>query len=292
MNNIKNIFISPTETRLRAGWRILIQSTILGILLICFLSPFVLNLDLFFTGEGLLLSQVAEFFAVGISVILARRFLDKKSFSSLGLKLNRFAISDLGAGLGIALVMVGLIFLIEHSMGWLTFTGFAWEYDSITRVISQTMLYFAGFILVGINEELLIRGYQLQNIASASNLSWGVFVSSIIFSVLHFTNPHANWLSAIGITLAGIFLALGYIRTKQLWLSIGLHIGWNFFEGVVFGFPVSGSETYNLIIPSVNGPELWTGGLFGPEAGLVLVPALLFGSVLILIYTKKRGGWL
>jgi len=292
VNNIRNIFISPTGSRLRAGWRILIQSTILGILLICFLSPFVLNLDFFFTGEGLLFSQVAELFAVVISVVFARRFLDRKSFVSLGFKLERFALYDLVAGLGIAVVMIGLIFLIEHSMGWLTFTKFAWEHDSISRVISQTMLYLAGFILVGINEELLSRGYQLQNIASASNLFWGVMVSSIIFSVLHFANPHANWLSVIGITLAGIFLALGYIRTKQLWLSIGLHIGWNFFEGVVFGFPVSGSETYNLIIPSINGPELWTGGKFGPEAGLVLLPALLFGSVLILIYTKRRQGWL
>jgi len=292
VNNIRTIFISSTETRLRAGWRILIQSTILGILLICFLSPFIFNLEFFFTGEGLLLSQVAELFAVGISVFFARRFLDKRSITSLGVKVDRFLLFDLGAGFGIALVMIGFIFLMELSMGWLTFNGFAWENDSITRVITQTLLYLAGFILVGWNEELLSRGYHLQNIASGLNLYWGVFVSAIVFSILHFGNPHATWVSAIGITLAGIFLALGYIRTQQLWLSIGLHIGWNFFEGVVFGFPVSGTETYNLIVSSVKGPELWTGGLFGPEAGIVLVPALGLGSVLILIYTKNRVGWL
>jgi hypothetical protein len=115
-----------------------------------------------------------------------------------------------------------------------------------------------------------------------------VVISSAIFGGLHLGNPNAIWVGAAGIFLAGVFLAYGYLRTRQLWLPIGLHIGWNFFEGVVFGFPVSGSESYALIRTSVDGPMLWTGGLFGPEAGLVVIPALLLGAVMVYAYTRNR----
>jgi len=66
-----------------------------------------------------------------------------------------------------------------------------------------------------------------------------------------------------------------------------LHIGWNFFEGTVFGFPVSGVNPYALLHLRVSGPELWTGGQFGPEAGLLVLPALLIGSVLVYLYARK-----
>jgi hypothetical protein len=136
--------------------------------------------------------------------------------------------------------------------------------------------------------ELLSRGYHLQTIASGFNLFWGVILSSAIFGLLHLSNPGATWVSTTGIFLAGLFLAYGYLRTGQLWLSIGLHIGWNFFEGVVFGFPVSGLDIYPLTHIQVHGPELWTGGAFGPEAGLVILPALLIGASLIFLYTRNR----
>ena len=109
-----------------------------------------------------------------------------------------------------------------------------------------------------------------------------------VFGILHLGNPNATWISAAGIFLAGIFLAYGYTSTKQLWLPIGLHIGWNFFEGVVFGFPVSGLDMFTLTRITVSGPELVTGGAFGPEAGLILLPALALGFSLIYWYTKEK----
>jgi hypothetical protein len=92
----------------------------------------------------------------------------------------------------------------------------------------------------------------------------------------------------VGIFLAGIFLGYGYVRTRQLWLPIGLHLGWNFCEGVVFGFPVSGLDIYALTRIEVTGPELWTGGAFGPEAGLIILPALIVGAGLIYWVTRNR----
>ena len=103
-----------------------------------------------------------------------------------------------------------------------------------------------------------------------------MLLSSLWFGIAHLGNPNtdAKVFVAVGIFLAGVFLAYGYLSTKQLWLPIGLHIGWNFFEGVGFGFPVSGLDIYHLTRITVSGPELWTGGAFGPEAGLVLLPGI------------------
>ncbi len=176
----------------------------------------------------------------------------------------------------------------RSSLGWVTFEGFAWEYDTPGTVLASTLLFSVIFMLVGWNEELLSRGYHLQTIASGLNLFWAVILSSAFFGLLHLDNPNATWVSTAGIFFAGLFQAYGYIRTKQLWLPIGLHIGWNFFEGVVFGFPVSGLDIYALTRIQVTGPVLWTGGAFGPEAGLIVLPSLIVGCVLIYWFTKNR----
>ena len=237
----------------------------------------------------LLVLQIIQSLAFILSVYLARRFLDKRSFESLGLKLNKQAFISILAGIGITFVQMSFIYFLMLGLGWLTFEGFAWRTDSITHTIRQTTLFLIFFILTGWSEEILSRGYHLQTVASGLNLFWGVLLSSVIFGALHFYNPDATLVSTFGIFIAGLFFAYAYILTKQLWLPIGLHIGWNFFEGVVFGFPVSGLDIYALTRIEVTGPELWTGGAFGPEAGLIVLPSLIVGGILIYLYTKNRN---
>jgi len=103
------------------------------------------------------------------------------------------------------------------------------------------------------------------------------------------SNPHASWVAAVGILFAGLFLALGYLRTGQLWLSIGLHIGLELFEGSSSASRVSGTASYPLLRIQVSGPPLWTGAAFGPEAGLIVMPAILFGALLILLYSRRHS---
>jgi hypothetical protein len=88
----------------------------------------------------------------------------------------------------------------------------------------------------------------------------------------------------LGIFAAGLLLCFCTMQTGSLWLSIGLHIGWNIFEGVVFGFPTSGVIIPAMLRIHVNGPPLWTGGAFGPEAGLLILPVLLIVAGLVWIY--------
>jgi membrane protease YdiL (CAAX protease family) len=283
---LERIFISPDAPRLRAGWRLLIQTILFFLFGIIIVAVAVaLGLDI----GSLIFGNVLNFIATTASVYIARRWLDKMSFESLGLKLSQQALVDVLVGIGITVVQMGLIFVAMLGLGWLRFEGFAWEFDPINTVITGVLTFLIGFIFVGWNEELLSRGYHLQTIASGINLFWGVIISSAVFGLLHLANPSASWVSTAGIFFAGIFLAYGYIRTKQLWLPIGLHIGWNFCEGVVFGFPVSGLDVYALTRIEVTGPEIWTGGPFGPEAGLIVLPALVLGAVLIYLYTANRN---
>jgi len=282
------IFLTPDEPRLRAGWRLLAQTFAMFVLAIP-LSPLVL-LAFLLTGTiwELAIGQISELILVTVTVFLARRFLDRRSIASLGLRWDISAAKDVLAGIGITFLMMALIFGIMSSAGWLTFNGFAWQTEPLPQVLGRVTLFLAIFVLVGWNEELLSRGYHLQTIASGTNIFWGVTLSSAVFGVLHIGNPGATWVSTLGIFLAGLFLAYGYLRTGQLWLSVGLHIGWNFFEGVGFGFPVSGLDVYPLARILVHGPALWTGGAFGPEAGLVILPALFIGTGLVFLYTRKH----
>ena len=284
---LQNVFLSPDQTRLRAGWRLLIQTLLMFVFGLIFgaIAALLGLLDGSLNSIG---AQILNFLIVTSSVYVARRWLDNQSFESLGLRLDRHTLLDLLTGIGITFLQMGFIYLLMRGLGWLTFEGFAWEFDPANVVITNVLTFFILFVFVGWNEELLSRGYHLQTIASGTNLFWGVVLSSAIFGLLHLGNPNATWVSAAGIFFAGVFLAYGYIRTKQLWLPIGLHIGWNFFEGVGFGFPVSGLDIYALTRITVHGPELWTGGAFGPEAGLIVLPALALGALLIYLYTLRR----
>jgi len=283
---INNIFISPTESRLRAGWRILLQTILLGVFFCIVAFP----VGWFGPGKSqtwvLFFFSLAECFAITVSIIYARRFFDKRSFISLGLTLNKVLLADFLAGMVISFIMMGSIFLLALVFKWITLDGFAWTTDGVITATGQTFIWLLIFIFIGWQEELLSRGYHLQNISEGINLVWGVILSSLAFSIFHLLNPGASTNSVMGIFLAGLFLSLAYVMTRHLWLPISLHIGWNFFEGVVFGFPVSGLKPYPLMKLQVTGPSIWVGGDFGPEAGLILIPALLLGGLSVFFYSK------
>ena len=103
--------------------------------------------------------------------------------------------------------------------------------------------------------------------------------------------PTPRLISSLNIALAGLFLGLGFILTGELAIPIGLHITWNFFQGNVFGFPVSGTEAGATVIAiNQGGPPLWTGGNFGPEAGLIGIVAMVIGALLTVWWVRREEG--
>jgi hypothetical protein len=158
------------------------------------------------------------------------------------------------------------------------------------------------FLAVGIQEELFSRGYQLKNLAEGFNgktitpdiaILLATILSSIVFGALHILNPNSTYFSTLNIILAGIFLlAMGFILTGELSIPIGVHITWNFAMGNVYGFPVSGINFRGATFIAIEqqGPELWTGGAFGPEGGLLGVMAILLGGFLTVLWVRVRYG--
>lgn len=284
---IKKIFISPDEKRLRAGWRLLVHLLFILIASVLFALPISIASEFISFNVNILL-QLTSGLAIVVGTWAARKWIDKRSFSSLGLKIDQDWWKDLLVGIAIAAVLHALIFAAHLGTGWLTFSGFAWQTIPIEQVVLNTLGIAAVFLAVGFYEELMSRGYHLQNLEDGLNTGWAVFLSSAVFGFLHILNPGATWISSLGILAAGVFLAYPYLRTRQLWMSVGLHIGWNFFLGPVFGFPVSGLETPRLILHEVTGPAWFTGGAFGPEAGMSSIFAMLIGAVLVYYYTQNR----
>lgn len=287
-----NIFWNAEEKRLRAFWRILLF-TILSIALILPLAGLT-NL----TGQALL-SRLPPLVSMVVAMWVAARYLDLRPFVSFGLHLNRDWWIDLGFGLALGAGLMAAIFGIESGLGWITVT------DRLVAPEGQAfwmalLVPLIGYLSVGIYEELMSRGYHLINMAEGFNIGrlgpkGGLIIawvlSSAIFGILHMFNPNASFLSSFNIAIAGLFLGLGMVLTKQLAIPIGLHITWNFFQGPVFGFPVSGgSGTVHVMQIEQGGPELWTGGAFGPEAGMIGLLAMGVGMLLTWAWIRFRYG--
>lgn len=287
----QRLFFSPDEPRLRAGWRLLGQG-VLMILAIGVLGW--LNFVLAFPFDGfpvrldLLLTILVSAVAISGSIYISRRILDHRTFVSLGQRVDKQALLDILFGILLSAVMVATLFFLEWAGGWLEVESFAWSVERWPDILATLGIMLLVFGIASWSEELLARGYWLQNLSEGLNLFLGVLISSILFSIAHTYNANVSWHAYLGLFLSGLFFAFCYVRTRQLWLPIGVHLGWNFFEGNVFGFPVSGSYYYQLIRQSSGGPELITGGAFGPEGGLILLPSLLVGTFIVILFTWDR----
>ena len=119
-------------------------------------------------------------------------------------------------------------------------------------------------------------------------LFWAVLISCLLYGLLHMSNPNSTLLSGLLIAFFGYLRIFGWLRTGQLWLSMGMHAGWDFFQGPLLGFTISGMKTQSIIKQTVSGEEWITGGSFGPEAGIIVLPVLILGLVLMYLWTWKR----
>jgi hypothetical protein len=206
----------------------------------------------------------------------------------------------LGFGLLLGAILMVFIFLMELTFGWVEVTGYFQPSNLNNSIWFVLVISLIHYISVGIYEEMLSRGYHLRNLAEGLNfkavgpkmsLLAAYLISSSIFGILHIGNPNSSLVSTLNIILAGLFLGLGFVLTGELAIPIGLHITWNFFQGNVFGFPVSGTNSGGSMIQiAQSGPQWMTGGAFGPEAGVVGILAILIGCALTVLYIKQTRG--
>lgn len=313
---IQRLFWDSELGRLRMLWRLLLHVLLLGVFALgASLGAGVLLSGLGFTNvlETLANPDVAppsplvnSIAAVGtllvftVGVWLSGRWLDRRRFADFGLHFNRRWWRDLGFGLALGGVLMTLIFLIEWAAGWITITG-VWQAPPGASFGAAILAPLVLFLCVGIYEELWSRGYLLTNFAEGfgflgkrAAVVIALVLSSAVFGLLHAMNPNATAISTFNLVLAGLFLGLGYVRTGELAIPIGLHITWNFFQGNVYGFPVSGNQVAQATVVAIQqgGDPLVTGGAFGPEAGLMGIGAMVVGSAAIWWWTRGSTGLL
>ena len=140
-------------------------------------------------------------------------------------------------------------------------------------------------------EEMMFRGYPFQRLEEAIGPVGAIAVFSVLFALVHLTNPGASPLGLLNTVLIGIVLAIAYLRTRALWLCWGIHFGWNATLGLLFGLPVSGLRIFNVVVRgSANGPRWLTGGSYGVEASVPGVFAVVVGLLVVWKWPVARLG--
>lgn len=307
MNWLVRPLWNSKEGRLRAGWRVLLYIALwlvgpalahlwVGRPLAEWLWWLFPQLTIF--PERVLFSLLT-LATMLVGTWLMVRYVDHRPLRDLGLGLDRHWWCDLCFGLILGAGLMLFVFTVEWLAGWVTVRALFWSAPGSGPFLLAIFGPLVVFVVVGVSEELLTRGYQMRNLAEGLYLpplsprlallaAW--LLSSLFFGLLHIRNPNSSWISTSYLVLAGLLFGLGTMLTGRLGLPIGLHITWNFFQGNVFGFPVSGNNYASVTFIAIEqqGPILWTGGAFGPEAGLIGIVALLLGGVATVIWVRHR----
>jgi membrane protease YdiL (CAAX protease family) len=273
--------------RLRSGWRLLIFAA--AFIALSILIATVLRVILVLIGPHAS-SNVSKFIAemvfragllgaaLGAGYVCAR-FLEGLPWRSLGLTLHRGWFRDLvfGFAIGFASLVVAVAVASKGFSFSLGNTGWS---SIIKSMIGSAVILFVAALA----EEAMFRGYGLQTLSRAK-LAWlGVLLTSVPFALGHLSNPNVvPGVTFANTAIAGVWLAAAYLRTRSLWLALGVHWSWNWALGWFFGLPISGLQLVSnpLLLTKDNGPKWLTGGTYGIEGGVACTIALVLFTVFL-----------
>lgn len=217
-----------------------------------------------------------------ILCIIYCRFIERRSLVSMGFTKNAWLVSYL-KGFLIGAVMIFSCAGIAYALGALDFR-FAAKIP-----VLYILAFLIGFILQGMSEEVMLRGYFMMSLSNRCHIVWAVTISSVIFSLLHLGNPGISLLALLNIALFGFFMAIYMLRTDNIWGASAIHSAWNFLQGNFLGIQVSGTGQLPTVatMNPIPGKELLSGGSFGLEGGLIVTAVTLIAIALALLLPKK-----
>lgn len=265
-------------------------TSLIGILVIAMTTG--LDLGQLLSDEANLISELGPwlmfivmliaFAGTMLTVWLFRKFVDRKSVVSLGLEWQGFSDDFVKGGLwGIALIGFG--FLLQFALGLINITGFA--FDPLAQ-----LGYIFLFSVVALNEEIMVRGYLLDNLMDSFGNWPALLFSSVIFSLMHGLNANVTALSMLNLLIAGVLLGIYYLYRRNLWFPIAMHLTWNYLQGPVLGYEVSGNKTGSIVQQDISGSDLLTGGDFGFEGSLLATIMMIAAIVGIhMIYSRESS---
>ena len=217
------------------------------------------------------------------AVLFYSKKFENRRFATLGF-IKKGAVSEYGIGIIVGLILFVGAYGIMLLSGEAQFFGFS---DNIS--LPMLLLFFLGFLVQGMSEEILLRGYLFVSLSSTNNVPIAIIVNSFIFTWLHSSNSGVNTIAFLNLFLFGVLASLYFLRRGSIWGIAAVHSIWNFAQGNIFGCQVSGNNTmpslFNTVYTTGNG--LFNGGAFGPEGGLGVTIILLIGIVVLLFMKNK-----
>jgi len=270
---------------IKKGWLRVILFLVFYILLTLFGSAMI---GILFIIAGLPTTDSAMFYGGTVliflfsflSVWVFRKAFDRKTMSSLGFQWKGYSAErNIGFVTGIlAITFIATILWAMQLLQWFTVSINWWDILQVTFVL----------ILVSFSEELVFRGYILNNLLQSMPKMPALLVSAILFAGFHTLNPDMSLLSFLNIFIAGMLMGVNYIFSRNLWFSIYFHFSWNFFQGPVLGFEVSGLDLPVMLEQNLRGSNLLTGGAFGLEASWLATFTLSLTCILLYASFQKK----
>lgn len=206
------------------------------------------------------------------------KVIERNSLSTLGFVKKNW-LKYLGWGISLSLLQMGVIALVYQVGGIGTF--------ELNELSLEPILFILGlfpfWLLQGGTEEVATRGWLLTRIAARTNLPLAIAISSSLFGILHMGNAGVTFLSVLNIILDGVLAGLLFIYTDSIWLVVAQHGTWNYVQGNLLGFQVSGTGADASIFSFTmgDGPDWLTGGAFGAEGSIITTLVLLVSLVIV-----------
>lgn len=286
---LRQVFINDAG-RLRSGWRLLVF--VLTFIAIFFLVTSLVRLAyvvavIVFPQAALnnnlqnLLFRSILLFCTLAAAYICTRWLEDLPWRAIGLSLHSGWLRELLIGSVVGIGSMAIAVAIAAAAGGLRFS-----ISTASSQVAKTLIVSCGvFIVAALFEEAMFRGYPLQTLTRA-RLAWlGVLVTSAVFAAGHLQNPNAGRaLATLNTFLAGVWLAIAFLRTRSLWFPLGVHWAWNWALGSLFGLPVSGLTRlapHPLLRGTDLGPSWLTGGAYGIEGGVACTIALVISTIFI-----------
>jgi CAAX protease family protein len=274
--------------RLRSGWRVLIY--VAAFFLVGLLLTNALRLVLVFAGPRVggvphiaFIAELIFRFALLATALgagfLCARWLEGLPWRSLGLTFHAGWFRDFvfGSVIGFGALVIALAIA---SKGF----SFSLNHAGTAAILKSLVGSVALLIIAALAEEAMFRGYGLQTLSRA-RLAWlGVLLTSVPFGLVHLSNPNVvPGVTFANTAIAGVWLAVAYLRTRSLWLPLGVHWSWNWALGWFFGIPVSGLNLVSnpLLQTQDSGPKWLTGGDYGIEGGVACTIALTLCTIFL-----------
>lgn len=234
---------------------------------------------------GIIIKLLGNFLPAAFGIYALRNW-KKANWSRTQIKekmgFSPFSAYQLFIGIALGAAAFSSIFYIYKSIGLLSINDFSWTNGNL---ITTVLMFTAG----AIGEELIFRSFFFNGLKEfTKSIPFILIISSLFFSLVHWFNEGSTVLSSFSAFMGGIMYGYAFIRTEKLWLPIGLHFSWNFFQSFVFGFPVSGFVKEGLFNTAVSGSEFWTGGSYGPEGGMIGILARIAVILLIWLLIKEK----